>query len=152
MNDKTQQNGFQTFVIALAVSLLVFGTVYFVITEFSQNQDTNLEAADSSRNIALNNESDVQSVFSDLAKNSGAVLSDTIVNDGTADEGTIEDLDLYATENETAEGTPGGGSEMILGIIIALTLGTIAMYFAFSGNRLALSKFERQILEDSNNF
>lgn len=153
MTNEQAKNAFSTFSVALAMSLLIFGTAYIVITEISDSDNSVLQANNTQeienevkpKPVYMNNESD--SVFAKLVNPAETTpLTSSVLAEATQAPPTSEDLGLY---DETAEGTtPGGGSEMILGIVLAITFVIFGYYYYIRGSKFAFDSFEKRVLED----
>lgn len=149
-SEQQAKNGFKTFVVTLSISLLLFGALYYLITDFSSEIDIETSAK-ATETVAY--KADVKgtsdySVFGEISEipvdaQSGRVLAEHDETTGDAMEAMEED-----TEESTESTVPDTGSEQVIGAVLAMTFFSAAAYMLLVGPRkLALSKFEKSTVE-----
>ena len=142
-NEQQAKNGFKTFIVTLSVSLLLFGALYYVITDFSDKVDIESSTTEAKNTLSYNSPevkgTASYSVFGEMTNNtvnekSGVVLAETTETDTTTTE----------TEESTSATVPDTGSEQIAGMVLAVGSLSMAAYVLLVGPRkLALSAFEK---------
>jgi hypothetical protein len=160
MNEHQARSGFKTFIITLGLSLVVFGALYYIITDSSNEVNIEDESAQGSETLARSD----QRVFKKLAEEKVEVPSRAVLAAKDEPE-KHSDGDVLAAANtsassggagevlagadESAEATvPDTGSNDVVAMIVALSLFSVAAYALFAGPKLSLSKFERDITKD----
>lgn len=139
-NDQQAKNGFKTFVVTLSVSLLLFGALYYLITDFSTEIDIEDSSIGKTETVAytpqevnVKGASDQNSVFSEISE-SPVDAQPSIV--------------LAGAEESTEATVPDTGSEQIVGFAIAMGFFSIAIYVLLIGPRkFALIGFEKDALK-----
>ena len=125
-----EKNGVKTFIITLVISMMVFGALFYLISDFSK--EVNIE----SNSVSSVSVSEVKKVSPFESLTAQKLDTETPKVLGAADEAT-----------ETTEGTssvPITGSNDVL-ILLLVTLAILcATYLALAGpKKLALSGFEK---------
>ncbi len=162
-NSKQALNGFKTFLLTLAVSLVVFGAVYYITSYPSYNLDIEsaskvLSAEDESSNHDSATE---ESAFAGLNKTkvstpkkvvlSGTTVSTTpVAGTTTQPAGTTTQTHSYPTVTETSQSSvPSTG---ISSVTVFFTLSSVLLlcgifYLYLGPRRIALQSFEEKILK-----
>ena len=138
MNSYQAKNGFKTFVITLSLALVIFSSLYYLVTGSSSN--VNIEDDLESSNELAQAESK-PSVFEDISKESAA--------------NTLPVVLAGADSTETTETTTAVPDTGTAGITYALFASTALLAFgAFVVGRgprkLALSSFEERVIKTLN--
>jgi hypothetical protein len=158
MNNSTQaQKGFQTFVLTLSVSLILFSVIYYFVTNLGATPGISKDITEDTtvtQEAASSEEPSVFKRIADSGVDSGAVLAGADSPDGTGDgTGPVDTPDYGASAPlETTESTqvPDTGVVGItLGLLTSLALfGFVVWYMRQGPRRLALTKFENRLLQD----
>jgi hypothetical protein len=135
MNSQTARNGFKTFIVTLSVSLLLFGVLYYLLSNTQSKADIESETAEAKTSANLQayagtEEAKKTSVFEDLTKTKPNVQPREV---------------LAGATQATQSTTPSTGTTEItfafMLSVIALSLGLFM--FAKGPRKTALSMFER---------
>lgn len=131
MNEQQAKSGFKTFAVTLILSLIIFGAVYYLIT------DNTMNGVDIENELSARIQAEEYSAFGELSTQKLDVPSRAIL--GGAEGPT-----------ETTESTvPDTGSNMTLGMIISITTLSFGFYIVVSNPRkFALKFFEKGFLRD----
>jgi len=138
------KNGFKTFVVTLSVSLLLFGALYYLITDFSSDIDIEDTSAGKPTTVAydpstVKGTTTQNSVFKDITETPVKTKPATVL---------AEADDTTTTTEETTESTvPDTGSETLIGTVLAMGFFSAAVYILVVGPRkFALAGFEKDML------
>jgi hypothetical protein len=141
MNNSTiAKNGFKTFILTLAVSLVVFSVIYYIQTDVSTK--VNIESSDKVSQTKEKNSKEVSSA------------ADSRVFKTIADEKTQASERAVlggATTKETTQSTvPATGiTEITYAFVVSLGLILFGVYlFVYEPRRKALLDFERRVKKD----
>lgn len=142
MYSQQQANGFKTFVATLSVSLLLFGALYYLITDFSNEvdiEDTASKSGPVAYDPAKVKGASTLSVFGEISEKP-TKAQPSVVLAGTD------------TAEETTESTvPDTGSETLMGTVVAMGFFSATIYILLIGPRkFALAGFERDMTSGVN--
>jgi hypothetical protein len=148
--EEQAKNGFKTFVVTLAISLVVFGGLYYLITGFSDEIDIEDTSASMEADIAYKKtgvQGRTTSVFQEISEkpvnaHPAAVLAgaDEVITEESTESTTT------TTATTTSTVVPGTGSETLIGTMLSISFFTLTAYTLFVGPRkFALKKFEEEI-------
>lgn len=152
------KNGFKTFILTLSVSLIVFSTIYYIVT--SRSSSEKFEASNSQAYVVGSSSSDgsdkadVKGASTAAADTSGASTfgqlaqaqpqAEPQVAKGVVLAGSTVNTTTTQTTQSTTIDT--GVVEITAGLIISLALFLVGFYVVFLNPRkLALSSFERSV-------
>lgn len=135
------QKGFKTFILTLAISLIVFSAIYYFITNASSSSSApDIESTDKvSQNVTPSTNGSQDTPFSKLAAQRVTDVQPQVV------------LAAATTAEPTqSTGTPNGGVESItLGLITSVAIFLFGMYvIAKDPRRMALREFENKITKN----
>lgn len=152
-NSESAKKGFRTFILTLAVSLMVFSAVYYVLTTYTQNNEplntivaVEEKVEESAGEKALANDlsaevqgaKDEKTVFGEIADKKPQVMTQAVLAGATS---------APQTPETTSSVPVTGFSEMTVGLILSLALFVGAMIYTVKNPRkLALAKFEKGAL------
>ena len=132
-------NGLKTFVVTLGLSLAVFGTVYYFITESSKSVDIESDN-DISQAETIAYKVEQAAAFEKLATQKADVESKAVLAAATTTESTASSVPVPVT-----------GSNTTMALLTGLALlGSSAYYLLLGPHKLALSEFERKTIRDLN--
>jgi hypothetical protein len=141
MYNDTAKNGFKTFVVTLSVSLLLFGALYYLITDFSSDVDIE-NTASKSGTFAYD---PITTVKGSTTQNSvfGSIVEEPVKTQPAA---VLAETDTI-TATETTESTvPDTGSETLIGTMISIGFFSAAVYILVVGPRkFAMAGFEKDM-------
>lgn len=163
------KNGFKTFILTFAGALLVFGAFYYVVSDSSVD-DVSIEDESSTIGYTKTTGEDVKGVSDeavadveiteDMGVNvGGPVLVEDVVEDNAPSpfgELVKKEVDVaprvvLAGAAESTESTvpDTGVAGMTIGLVVSIVLFALFAYIVFiNPRRYALSKFERDVLDD----
>jgi hypothetical protein len=146
------KKGLSTFILTLSISLIVFSTIYYLMTNNSTEDET-LYETDNQVSMVTEEESDVQgdsttkTVFGEIAESDPGSYSRQVL--AGADEATGEET---TTVTETTQSDPNldtGIASVTIGLVLSLVLFMSAMIFVYKNPRkLALTSFEKKTTKD----
>ncbi len=142
MNNSQGKNGFKTFVVTLGLSLAVFGTAYYLITESTSEVDIEKEAAEislrKSQEEVASYTAEQATAFEKLVSQEMDVPGKAVLAGATSTDETTQATQVPETGSNTAYA--------LLASLTALTLG--GYMFVYGPRRLALSGFEKKVLKN----
>lgn len=153
MNNSTiAKNGFKTFILTLAVSLVAFSVIYYIQTDVSNK--INIESTDAVGQ--LNEQVPPKQVTSAAPVAVPATTTEPSVFKALADDKTYVPQRVVlagSTTRETTQSTvpPTGVTEITYAFVISLSLALFGAYlFVYESRRKALLSFERDVRRDLN--
>jgi len=166
-NSESAKKGFRTFILTLAVSLMVFSAVYYVLTTYTQKQDSSQSASAAGAAIqqetamaqeqAVAGEEENENVQGAKDERGGTMATVAAVPEEKTVFGQIAQADPHdvlagatsapQTPQTTSSVPTTGFSEMTIGLIVSLVLFVGAMIYTVKNPRkVALAKFEKGAL------
>ena len=146
-SEQQAKNGFKTFVVTLSISLLLFGALYYIITDFSSEIDieSSAKANDTVAYIPEVKGTSDYSVFGGISEINVDATSGTVLAAGD----TVEDETVIEVAEESTESTvPDTGSEQVIGMVLAMGFFSATAYVLVAGPRkLALARFEESAVK-----
>ena len=138
MNSSAQnKNGFTTFLATLVISLAVFGVLYYLITDFSGKVSIE-EAPDVSKTEVASAED--KSVFGELSRQKVETPQRSVL-------AGADMVEVESTESTTTVPETGSNGMAIEAVIASTTLVAGSCYIIRGPRKLALNKFEKELIE-----
>lgn len=142
------KKGLSTFILTLSISLIVFSTIYYLMTSNSTEDESFVED-ETQVSMVTEEESDVQgdsttdkTIFGEIAESDPESYSRQVL--AGADETT--------TVTETTQSDPNldtGIASVTIGLVLSLVLFISTMIFVYKNPRkLALTSFEKKTTKD----
>lgn len=142
-NSETAKNGFKTFILTLVVSLIVFSAAYYMLSgsfksvNIEENPQLSQKDSDTQKNILASTSG--SSAFEDLSKQKMQVPQKVVLAGATSAESSQSTTPVPNT----------GTTEITFGLIFSALILGLGVYLIYLGpRRLALSNFEKDVLND----
>ena len=148
-NSESAKRGFRTFILTLSISLMVFSAVYYALTTYSPDSNSDKNQTVVASNVVVKEEkspdvqgvADKRTVFADIVNKKPQVRPQEVLAGATSAPQT--------TQSTTAVPSTGF-TEMTIGLVLSLGLfiGAI-IYNILNPRKLALSRFEKKLVGKS---
>lgn len=141
------KNGFKTFMVTLVISLVLFGSLYYLLTGFSEEIDIESDAM--SLETSTTTESNEEPA-KEVAFDKSAVQGTTTSVFQEIEKKPVTAKPAYVLAGSTSEASessvPSTGSETVFGIALATFSFAAAIFvIAFGPRKIALSEFEKEM-------
>lgn len=142
------KKGLSTFILTLSISLIVFSTIYYLMTNESSDDTPSFETSSQISVVSENEEPEVQGDFTSTKTVFGEIADS---DPGSYPKQVLAGADVAVEENTVEETTQSGANldtgitSVTIGLVSAITLFLSAMIFVYNNPRkIALTSFEKK--------
>lgn len=151
MNNEQAKNGFKSFVVTLSVSFVIFGALYYLITDASDTASIDsYSSVEKTETVAYNPNDNKGQVWYDGRDIKGIGSERSYFGDLVDTPVDNAEPTVLAGADESTESTvPDTGSNTLAGTIFVLGSFSVALYaILIFPRKFALSGFEKDVTQD----
>ena len=152
-SEQQAKNGFKTFVVTLSVSLVLFGALYYLVTDYPEEIDIETASVTKEDEVAYNGDKTAEFAVKGISDKATSENSDEDTVFGKINQQAVNaqpSVVMAGAEESTESTVPDTGSEQVLGIAMSMVFFSGALYILLTGPRkFALSGFEKDMTKNS---